>query len=296
MISTDTSANVIRKNGLSHRLMTATFRGPRATALLWVSAYLAASGAALAATGHVRLALAHALGIAVALWGCFDGGRGARIAGDLLPLLVVPVLYAEIPVLIAALGSSFHDAVVQRWESALFGTQPSRAFATTVPNGALSELLHAGYLAYYPAIFVPPLLLYARGIRRGYAQTVVALTVAYTVCWILFVLAPVQGPRYLWAGAVPDGPIRRFTVALLAAGSSRGAAFPSSHMAVAVVQAVMALRWQPKVGAILALVAVLVGLGAVYGGFHYGVDMIAGAVLGVLVGMATLRLYRKDEH
>jgi membrane-associated phospholipid phosphatase len=60
-------------------------------------------------------------------------------------------------------------------------------------------------------------------------------------------------------------------------------------MAVSVVQTVLAFRWQPKVGAILALVSVLVGLGAVYGGFHYGVDMIAGAVLGVVVGFAVLK-------
>ena len=140
-----------------------------------------------------------------------------------------------------------------------------------------------------PAIFVPPLLLYVRGERRGYAQTVLALTVAYVACWVIFAVAPVEGPRYLWTPNAPDGPARRLAVAILAAGSSRGAAFPSSHMAVSVVQTVLAFRWQPKVGAILALVSVLVGLGAVYGGFHYGVDMIAGAVLGFLVGFAVLK-------
>jgi membrane-associated phospholipid phosphatase len=158
-----------------------------------------------------------------------------------------------------------------------------------MPNPAWSELLHSGYLAYYPAIFVPPLLLYVRGERRGYTQTVLALTVTYVACWVVFAVAPVEGPRYLWTPNAPDGPARRLTVAILAAGSSRGAAFPSSHMAVSVVQTVLAFRWQPKVGAILALVSVLVGLGAVYGGFHYGVDIIAGAVLGVLVGFAVLR-------
>jgi membrane-associated phospholipid phosphatase len=205
-----------------------------------------------------------------------------------LPLFVAPLLYAEIPLLIATLGSSYHDVLVQRWEVALFGSHPSRVLATIMPYGGLSELLHVGYLAYYPAIFVPPLVLYARGNRAGYAQTVVALTVAYVVCWTLFAVAPVEGPRYLWTPNVPDGPARRLAVGILAAGSSRGAAFPSSHMTVSVVQTVMALRWQPKLGAILALVSVLVGVGAVYGGFHYGIDMIAGAVLGLIVAGATL--------
>jgi membrane-associated phospholipid phosphatase len=133
-------------------------------------------------------------------------------------------------------------------------------------------------------------LLYARGNRRGYGETVVALTSVYLVCWMIFSIAPVQGPRYLWAADAPDGPVRRFTVALLTAGSSRGAAFPSSHMAVSVAQAVMALRWQPRTGVGLVVVAALVGLGAVYGGFHYGIDIVAGAVLGLVVSAATITL------
>jgi membrane-associated phospholipid phosphatase len=164
-----------------------------------------------------------------------------------------------------------------------------------MPNVALSEILHAGYLAYYPAIFIPPLVLYARRNRSGYGQTVAALTAAYVICFTLFAFMPVEGPRYLWTPNAPDGPARHLAVTILAAGSSRGAAFPSSHMAVTVVQTVMALRWQPKLGAVLAVVSVLVGVGAVYGGFHYGVDMLAGTVLGMAVAAGILVMYRKTE-
>ena len=172
----------------------------------------------------------------------------ARTVGDLLPLFVAPMLYGEVPLLIGALGSSYHDVRVQSWELAIFGQHPSRVLATFMPNPAWSELLHMGYLAYYPAIFVPPLLLYVRGERRGYAQTVLALTVAYVACWVIFAVAPVEGPRYLWTPNAPDGPARRLTVAILAAGSSRGAAFPSSHMAVSVVQTVMAIPMAAESG------------------------------------------------
>jgi len=265
-------------------------RGPRFVALVGLSAYLAVSGVLLASSGHALLAAMHAAGIALAAWGQLDRSRLARVVGDLLPLVAAPALYGEIPLLITALGSSYHDATAQGWEVAVFGAEASRVFATFVPSATVSEVLHAGYLAYYPAIFAPPLLLYARGNRRGLAETVAALTFVYLVCWMIFAVAPVQGPRYLWTVDAPDGPFRRLTVTLLAAGSSRGAAFPSSHMAVSVAQAVMALRWQPRVGAVLVVVAALVGLGAVYGGFHYGIDMIAGAALGLVVAVATIAL------
>jgi membrane-associated phospholipid phosphatase len=188
------------------------------------------------------------------------------------------------------LGSSFHDDVVQEWEKSLFGVQAARVLATIVPNTAVSETLHLGYLAYYPVIFVPPLLLYARRERRGYAETVAALTFVYVICWVIFAIAPVEGPRYEWTADAPDGPVRRLTLALLAAGSSRGAAFPSSHMAVSTAQALMALRWQPRAGIVVTVIALLVGFGAVYGGFHYGIDVVAGAALGLFIAAATIIL------
>jgi membrane-associated phospholipid phosphatase len=288
MISTDTSANVIQGTIAPQDRDAAGVRGPRAAALVILSGYLAMSGVLLGTDGHTLLASLHALGVVIAAWTLVDRRKPARAIGDLLPLVVAPILYGEIPLLIAALGSSFHDDVVQEWEKALFGVQAARAFATTVPNAAVSEVLHLGYLAYYPLIFVPPLLLFARRARRGYAESVASLTFVYVTCWIIFAIVPVEGPRYLWSADAPDGPVRRFTVALLAAGSSRGAAFPSSHMAVSAAQAVMALRWQPRVGIVATIIAILVGLGAVYGGFHYGVDVVAGAALGLFVAVITL--------
>lgn len=86
--------------------------------------------------------------------------------------------------------------------------------------------------------------------------------------------------------------MRRLTLLILENGSSRGAAFPSSHMALMTAQAALALRFQPKVGVLLTLGALGVGLGAVYGGFHYSVDMAAGAVVGGLSAWVALRLDR----
>ena len=94
---------------------------------------------------------------------------------------------------------------------------------------------------------------------------------------------PVQGPRYIAPPAgVPDGLFRSLTLALLEGGSSRGAAFPSSHVSVAVAQTLLALRFQRRLGWVLVPVTTLLALGAVYGGFHYAVDVLVGAALGVV--------------
>jgi membrane-associated phospholipid phosphatase len=295
MTFTDTRANVIHEDVGPQERETNVVDDPRALSLWWLAAYLSLSGIVLAVKGHGGTAALHAAGVAVAAGSMAPGSPVRGRVGDLLPLFVAPVLYGEIPWLIAALGTTYHDSLVQQWEWAVFGTQPSRTLAGAIPLRGLSELLHAGYLAYYPAIFAPPLWFYFKGARRAFAETVLTLTVIYTLSWVLFVLMPVEGPRFLWSGpvGVPEGPVRRLALSVLAAGSSRGAAFPSSHMAVMIGQTILAFRFQPRVGLVLSVISVLVGVGAVYGGFHYGVDMVAGAAVGGVCAWLVVRRMRE---
>jgi len=112
-----------------------------------------------------------------------------------------------------------------------------------------------------------------------------AVTAACLVCLAAFTVFPVAGPRYLWGAppGVPHGPARTFATWLLELGSARGTAFPSSHAAVAAAQSMMALRVQRPVGLVASVATLLLSVGAVYGGFHYAIDVLAGLTLGVVV-------------
>lgn len=209
---------------------------------------------------------------------------------DWTPLMAVPALYAELPDLILGAGSRLHDPLIQTWEAAVFGASPAHVAASRWPWPGLSELLHLGYLSYYGIIYVPPLWLYLRNERRQFEVTITALAITFASCFAIFVFFPVAGPRYLWTAppGIPDGPIRRLALTLLAAGSSKGAAFPSSHVAVSVVQSLMMLRYRRSAGLLISSASLLLALGAVYGGFHYGVDVLAGAATGGLTAAATI--------
>ncbi len=213
---------------------------------------------------------------------------------DWLPLIAVPLLYAELPSLM--LSSQTHDGVVQSWEAAWFGASPAHAAAGRWPIPMLSELLHAAYLSYYAIIVVPPLVLYLRGDRLEFQRTMTVLLTVFALCFTIFIAFPVAGPRYFWAPppGVYDGPIRRVVLQLLEAGSSRGTAFPSSHVAVAAAQSVMVLTWNRKAGIGLSVLTLLLALGAVYGGFHYGVDAIAGGFVGCAIAMLFSLLNHDD--
>jgi membrane-associated phospholipid phosphatase len=211
----------------------------------------------------------------------------SRLA-DWLPLLLVPFLYGELAYVIG--DATLRDPIVQQWEAALFGGQPARALAGSLANVVLSELLHVGYLLYYPIVYVPPLVLYLTGRRPQFERMTYAVMLTYTICFLIFAMFPVEGPRYAWGPppSVPTGPMRSLTVAILEQGSSRGTAFPSSHAAVAAAQAVLTLRSHLGLGIVVTATSVLLMIGAVYGGFHYAVDVLAGAFVGIVVAVGVL--------
>ena len=200
---------------------------------------------------------------------------------DLLPLLLGPFLYVELRWLIPGVGHPHSDALVMTWEHALFRGNPSATWAPAMPWRALSEVLHFAYASYYAIVIVPPVVLYARSRRDEFAATLLALTLVYGACFTTYLLFPVDGPRYLLGPAhAPNGPVRVFVLHLLEAGSSRGTAFPSSHVAASVVATLCALTFQRRLGVVVAVLTLGLALGTVYGGFHYGVDALAGALVG----------------
>lgn len=215
-------------------------------------------------------------------------GRVAEGLLDWYPLLLVPFLYWELPHLSGALWDQhYFDGIVQNWEQSVFGHQPSMTLAARWDRLLLSELLHAFYLVYYPVIYALPAILYLQGRTAAFLDSVFTVMLGFTLAYAVFIVFPVQGPRYLFpapAGAPSGGMLYGLTHAVLEAGSSRGAAFPSSHVSIAAVQAINGYRHLPRSTPVFVLVTIGICFGAVYGGFHYGVDMIAGVGVGLVAG------------
>jgi membrane-associated phospholipid phosphatase len=216
--------------------------------------------------------------------------RRLRAVLDWLPLLLIPLLYTELAVLNTAVhGGRYFDDIVIGWEQALFGGQPSRAWATAMPHLWLSELLHAAYMSYYLIIFVPPVILFVLGRRAEFRAVVFGVMLSFFAHYLFFIFFPVQGPRYLFdppGGALANGFFYQLTHSVLEAGSSQGAAFPSSHIGVSVTQTLLVVRYMPRMAPLIGILTLGLALGTVYGGFHYAIDGLAGLVLGVIAFVA----------
>jgi membrane-associated phospholipid phosphatase len=215
-------------------------------------------------------------------------GEAGRFLGEFYPLLIAPALYTHVGLVNAARGVS-HDALVQGWEQALFGAQPSLAWIRSFPSPAWSTLMHGAYLSYYGILAAAPLAPWLAG-RRAAARTTLFLTMAaFYLCYAIFLAFPVAGPRYSFspaANAATAAPLAALTHRLLEAGSAWGTAFPSSHVAAAVVASTCAFRAMRPLGCALLPLAVLLSLATVYCQLHYAVDALAGAAVAAAVLLA----------
>jgi membrane-associated phospholipid phosphatase len=212
------------------------------------------------------------------------------------PLMTLLFLYSEIPALLRALGhTSLYDSTVMQWEHTVFGSQPAIEWASRWNSQLASEFLHAAYASFYAIIYVVPVLLFAAARMKDFEEASFALLFTYLACCILYIAFPVAGPRYLFTPGllVPNGVIRQSVRWLLESRSSEGTAFPSSHVALAITASVLAFRYYRGRGLVIGLVTIFLSLGAVYGGFHYGVDVLGGAALGFATTAAALWVHRR---
>ena len=224
-------------------------------------------------------------------------GPIGRALADLYPLLMVVMCYAALDILSAHGGVATHDAVVQRWEAAVFGGQPSREWWQRAPSRFLSTMLHAAYLSYYAIVPAGPVWFLLRGERRSLERAVLAVVTAYVVCYLAFVLFPVAGPYYFFprpAAWFLDNAPARLVYRLLTGGSSFGAAFPSSHVAASVTATITTAAGSRRLGLVLTVPTALLTIAVVYCQMHYAMDAAAGLAVGGIVAAGVMRRWRRE--
>jgi hypothetical protein len=262
--------------------------------------YLGLTGVLAVLGGGVlgfSLAAVHALAVLTVLrLGRFPLPRNAgwRWLRLVYPVAATPfLLYPELRFLNQVITDRLFDGMVQGWEQALFGSQLSMTFHGWLPDFTFSELLHLGYMSYYVLV---PIALVGVYVTRGDAalhRAAFATAVVFLLSYFIFTLFPVAGPRYDFPpiqGEVSGGAFYQVVHTILEAGSSRGTAFPSSHIAASGVAVLAAGREDRRWLLTLMLPQIALALGTVYGRFHYGVDALAGVALMVLIWLAAPRL------
>jgi membrane-associated phospholipid phosphatase len=257
------------------------------------ASYLALTAALIAIVGHAVPGRVWLVAGHVTLSGALlilDRARPPagilRVIRDWHPLMLFPFLYKEVELLAPVIGDWRLTEVIPAWESALFAGQPSLYLSERLAFVPLSEYLHFSYLSYVIVIPSVAAYWYVRGRRAAFGELLLMLSTVLLGSYLFFILLPVDSPYYLSPRLGPPLSGHFFfdlVHQVSARGGARGGAFPSAHVSGAVVLSLVAWRHQRRLAYLLVLITVSLMIATVYARFHYVLDTLAGAALGVVV-------------
>jgi membrane-associated phospholipid phosphatase len=242
-------------------------------------------------------------------------GRFVEFLRYFYPILLFTGFYRETGALHHMFFAGFLDPWLIRLEQGLFGIQPSLEFMEFLPYLAVSELFYTAYFSYYIMIVGIGIALYIRN-RNQFFHYISVISFVFYVCYLTYIVLPVVGPRAFYAGAtgfelsadvrpeeippypeaVQKGPFYQVMRSIYHHLEAPGAAFPSSHVAIAIVTVWFSFRYLPRIRYLHLTDVILLCLSTVYCRYHYVVDVVAGmATAAVLVPIANWFYFRYSE-
>ncbi len=214
-----------------------------------------------------------------------------EFAHDWLPIVFFTAVFEEVSFLSLALRGEWQNPHIVALESALFAMPPEELLRH-YSSPWFSELLDFGYFSFYPLYPAVGGVLWAWRRRSRYAgafrRMTDCLSVGYVICYLTYLLFPTQSPLHnagVAAASRPGGPFHFLVRLIQGSAGVHGNAFPSSHIMLAFVVLVFVFRYFPRLAPWISICVLLMCIGAVCDGYHYAIDVMAGALVGVVVGV-----------
>ncbi len=218
-------------------------------------------------------------------------GKVWEFLHDWLPAVFFVTTFEQVSYLALSLRGEWQNRFVIQFESKLFGMPPMEWLHGRARDWII-EFLEFGYFAFYPlypvvggAFWVSREIPRFRGAFRRLTDT---LSVGYVLCYATYLLFPTQSPAnrvgVQQVGSAHGGIFQHLVRAIQNNAGVHGNAFPSAHIMLAFIVLMFVYRFLPRVAPLLLLPILLMCVGAVYDGYHYASDVIAGAAIGIALG------------
>ena len=231
-------------------------------------------------------------------WMSRQQGRGWHFLRHWYIILGLPFFYFDIGTLIHGIFPQVFDHLIVKFELWLFGTLPN-VWLQQFVNPVLTEIMQISYSIYWITIPLGGAVFYFKKEYRHFEYLLYYVTITFFASYIIFILFPIAGPRFILAdqitvpynGLLVGGSLRKFMTVV----GFRGAAFPSSHVGVALVLLIYVWHFKPRLALWLFLPLVTaLSLATVYGQYHYVSDVLAGVLMGLIIGFWGARQARKN--
>lgn len=211
------------------------------------------------------------------------------------PLLFVGFFYSETDYYNNLLFENF-DPILIRSEDLIFGTQLSLEFSKQFSSQWFSELMHFGYFSYYVMTVGIALLFYIKA-RKQFEKAMFIIISSFCFYYILFILFPSIGPQFYFPTnqqTVPEGYIfSKMMNIIIELAETQTGAFPSSHVGLAMIYILLAGKYFKRILLFLIPLTVIIVFSTVYLKAHYTIDIIGGAITGILFYYLSVKIYLK---
>ena len=193
------------------------------------------------------------------------------------PPILYTSLYEETGILNHIIFKVNLDNLFQKIEYAIFRSQPSIWLYERFSYIWLKESLHFFYFSYYLLIPVLGLILYFEDLKK-FRHFIFVTSFTFYFCYLIYIFLPVAGPL-IWELPKMEGivfvPLMNF---IYAYAEKPGAAFPSSHVAVALMVVFFSYKYKRKLFYFFIADVIFLAIATVYCRYHYVIDVFAGIV------------------
>ena len=209
------------------------------------------------------------------------------------PFILYGLLYYQTGFINRVVVPQFFGNFFMNLDVWIFGEFPAFFLRGRHGNAFLDEFFHFFYFSYYLAIPHTGVLLFRKDVKL-FKSFVFQLSSLFYLCFVIFILLPVEGPIALRNEYFHQGGLFQAIVDFIYIGAEKpGAAFPSSHVAAMFLVAWWGSTHFRRMKIPYWLTCLLMSIATVYCMFHYAVDVIAGLLLGILAVLAFNRVVIK---
>jgi len=214
-----------------------------------------------------------------------------------MPLIFLT--FKELYLMVHPINPHDLDYLLIKFDKAIFGADPT-ALLDRISTPGLTEFLQICYSSFYLLWIILGIDLLLNKNEKGFSFYIFVLMYGFYASYVGYILVPAIGPRFTLynfadlSKALPGLYLTPYLRGIINSGESitnianaalvaQRDCFPSGHTEMTIITIAIALKYKAK----SAMVIIPLGLGlifaTVYMRYHYGVDVIAGALLGLFV-------------
>jgi membrane-associated phospholipid phosphatase len=187
-------------------------------------------------------------------------------------------------------GASF-DWIFANIDFRIFGYQPAIQFPRYFQQyRMINELFFFSYFFYYGLVATGVWILFIRKRYQEATRTLFIISVSFFIMYVWFIFFPVKGPKYyfaelnrMWYTNFQGFLFTKVMKGLFNNTNLGGAAFPSSHVALALIAFILNCRYNRYLVPVYLPLTILLFISTIYLYAHYFIDIPAGIVTGILL-------------